>query len=272
MLYNGSGKQPRYSQGCDLWLFRRTGWPRVQAFQNVATRLRCGTWTGDVMRVETSGASKQTVRQDRLTEGGDVMRVETSGASKQTAQQGRLTERGDIMRVETSGASEQTARQERLTERGVAASRKMAQTDSSNMQKYKGLINSVAREKNVQAGIIAGIISRESCAGADLIQGWDDDGNCFGLMQVAKEWHTPIGGWDSKEHLSQATGTLVHMINTIQKKFPKWTREQQLKGGIAAYNCGPRRVSDYDDVDRHTISGDYSNDVVARAQWYQQNW
>lgn len=178
---------------------------------------------------------------------------------------------GDVMRVETSGASEQTAAQDRLTERGVAASHKMAQTDSSKMQKYKGLIDSVAREKNVQKGTIAGIISRESRAGAALKNGWGDKGNAFGLMQVDKRWHTPVGAWDSKEHISQATGILVDMINTIQKTFPNWTREQQLKGGIAAYNCGPSKVSNYHDVDSGTTGRDYSNDVVARAQWYQQH-
>ncbi|XP_078515709.1 lysozyme g-like [Lissotriton helveticus] len=180
---------------------------------------------------------------------------------------------GDIMRVQTSGASEETARQDRLAVRGVAASRKMAQTDFSRMQKYKGLIESVAREKNVQVGIIAGIMSRESRAGAALNQGWGDHGNAFGLMQVDKRYHTPRGGWDSREHISQATGILVDMITAIQKRCSDWTSEQQLKGGIAAYNCGPNGVSkNYNDVDSSTTGRDYSNDVVARAQWYQQNW
>lgn len=42
-------------------------------------------------------------------------------------------------------------------------------------------------------------------------------------------------------------------------------------GAIAAYNTGDGRVSSYADVDAKTTGKDYSNDVVARAQWYQQN-
>ncbi|XP_069064939.1 lysozyme g-like isoform X1 [Pleurodeles waltl] len=179
---------------------------------------------------------------------------------------------GDVMRVETSGASEQTARQDRLTERGVAASRRMAQTDFSKVQKYRGLIEDVAREKNVQAAVIAGIMSRESRAGAALKDGWGDHGNAFGLMQVDKRYHTVEGEWNSKKHISQTTGILKDMITNIQRKFPNWTTEQQLKGGIAAYNCGPGKVSSYETVDSRTTGHDYSNDVVARAQWYNEHW
>lgn len=179
---------------------------------------------------------------------------------------------GDVMRVDTSGASQQTARQDRLSERGVAASRKMAHTDSSRMQKYKGLIETVAKEKNVQQALITGIISRESRAGAVLKDGWGDHGNAFGLMQVDKRYHAIKGEWASKEHICQGTGILVDMINNIQKKFPHWTKEQQLKGAIAAYNCGPGRVTSYETVDSCTTGHDYSNDVVARAQWYKEHW
>ena len=39
-------------------------------------------------------------------------------------------------------------------------------------------------------------------------------------------------------------------------------------GGIAAYNMGDGNVHSYENVDGSTTGGDYSNDVVARAQWY----
>ena len=42
--------------------------------------------------------------------------------------------------------------------------------------------------------------------------------------------HTPVGAWDSAEHLNQATGILVYFIKRIQNKFSSWSTEQQLKG------------------------------------------
>lgn len=42
-------------------------------------------------------------------------------------------------------------------------------------------------------------------------------------------------------------------------------------GAIAAYNMGDGRVDSYANVDAKTTGKDYSNDVVARAQWYKQN-
>lgn len=40
-------------------------------------------------------------------------------------------------------------------------------------------------------------------------------------------------------------------------------------GGIAAYHAGPLAIHSYEEVDAKTYGGDYSNDVVARAQWYK---
>ncbi|OCT68811.1 lysozyme g [Xenopus laevis] len=178
---------------------------------------------------------------------------------------------GDITKVETTGASEATAKQDKLTEKGVAASHKMAQTDYAKMQKYKAIILSAAAKAKVDPALICGIISRETRAGAVLKDGWGDHGNAFGLMQVDKRYHTPKGKWDSEEHLDQAAGILVDFILDSRKKFPCWTPEQQLKGGIAAYNCGLKRVDNYAHVDLHTTGKDYSNDVVARAQWFKKN-
>ncbi|KAM4665110.1 lysozyme G-like isoform 2-T2 [Discoglossus pictus] len=147
----------------------------------------------------------------------------------------------------------------------------MAQNDSSRMQKYRPLIEKVAAERDLDPAVIAAIISRESRAGAALRNGWGDHESAFGLMQVDKNYHTPKGEWDSEEHLKQGTGVLIEMIERIKKKFPKWTPEQQLKGGIAAYNCGLSKIQSYEQVDNCTAGHDYSNDVVARAQWYKKN-
>ncbi|XP_028991713.1 lysozyme g-like [Betta splendens] len=180
---------------------------------------------------------------------------------------------GDIMRVETTGASERTAQQDKLGYSGVRASQTMAQTDVNRMNRYKAVINKVGANYGIEPALIAGIISRESRAGNALDGGWGDAGNAWGLMQVDVNprggGHAARGAWDSEEHLCQGAEILVHFIERIQQKFPAWSREQQLKGGIAAYNMGDGNVHSYDSVDAHTTGRDYSNDVAARAQWYR---
>ncbi|XP_067313996.1 lysozyme g-like [Pseudorasbora parva] len=175
---------------------------------------------------------------------------------------------GDIMKIDTTGASEKTARQDKLTVKGVEASKKLAEHDLARMEKYKSIINKVGKAKKMEPAVIAAIISRESRAGAALKDGWGDHGNGFGLMQVDKRHHTPVGGWDSEEHVAQATEILIGFIKKIKENFPKWTQEQCFKGGISAYNAGVKNVRTYEHMDVGTTGDDYANDVVARAQWY----
>ncbi|XP_043927750.1 lysozyme g-like [Protopterus annectens] len=154
---------------------------------------------------------------------------------------------------------------------GVKASHKLASNDLNRMAKYKTMIENVGSKLCMDGAVIAALISRESRAGAVLKNGWGDGGNGFGLMQVDKRYHTPVGAWDSETHISQATKILTNMINAIQKKFPKWTKNQQLKGGISAYNAGAGNVQTYNGMDIGTTGNDYANDAVARAQYYKNN-
>uniref|UniRef100_A0A6Q2YXD0 Lysozyme g n=1 Tax=Esox lucius TaxID=8010 RepID=A0A6Q2YXD0_ESOLU len=176
---------------------------------------------------------------------------------------------GDITKIDTSGASERTARQDKLAVQGVDASHNLARIDSMRMKQYKDLITRVGLKHGLDPAIIAGIISRESRAGAALDRGWGDKGNGFGLMQVDKRFHKIVGAWDSEEHVSQGTGILIEFIHRIQAKFPSWPKEHQLKGGISAYNAGDKNVRTYEHMDVGTTGDDYSNDVVARAQWFK---
>nr|XP_060625762.1 lysozyme g-like [Anolis sagrei ordinatus] len=178
---------------------------------------------------------------------------------------------GNIMHVDTTGASAETGKQEGLSYGGVPASEKIAERDLKNLEKYKTKIMNVSRKTGIDAAIIAAIISRESHAGTLLKNGWGDHGNGFGLMQVDKQFHKPTGTWDSEEHMIQATSILRSLIKEIEKKFPQWTKEQQLKGGISAYNAGVKNVRSYDRMDIGTTKNDYANDVVARAKFYKRN-
>ncbi|NXK55388.1 LYG protein, partial [Chauna torquata] len=184
--------------------------------------------------------------------------------------QGRTDCYGSVNRIDTTGASCKTARPEGLDYCGVPASRKIAERDLKSMERYKTLIKTVGKKLCVEPAVIAGIISRESHAGKILKNGWGDHGNGFGLMQVDKNYHKPEGTWNGETHLMQGTKILIRMIKDIQQKFPHWTKDQQLKGGISAYNAGAGNVRSYARMDIGTLHDDYANDVVARAQYYKQ--
>ncbi|XP_016411249.1 lysozyme g-like isoform X2 [Sinocyclocheilus rhinocerous] len=176
---------------------------------------------------------------------------------------------GNIMKIDTTGASQATANQDRLTVNGVEASKKLAENDLTRMEKYKSMITKVGRAKQMDPAVIAAIISRESRAGAALEDGWGDHGNAFGLMQVDRRYHTPVGTFDSEQHITQATEILTSFIKEMKAKFPMWSQEQCFKGGISAYNAGVSTVGSYENIDARTTGQDYSNDVVARAQWFK---
>ncbi|XP_041640013.1 lysozyme g-like [Cheilinus undulatus] len=182
---------------------------------------------------------------------------------------------GDIMKVETIGASLQTAQQDNLEFSGKFLSGHhtiMAQTDAGRIKRLRFAINRVAVQHGISPALIAAIISRESHAGNTIrnTKGRGDNDRTFGLVQVdvnpKGDGQTAQGTWDSEEHLSQATGNLASFIGRIRLKFPHWSKEQQLKGGITAYNAGDGNIHSYENVDAHTTGGDYS-----RAQWYKSN-
>ncbi|XP_010134204.1 PREDICTED: lysozyme g-like [Buceros rhinoceros silvestris] len=187
------------------------------------------------------------------------------------ASQGSTDCYGSVNGIQTSGASCQTAKAEGLSYCGVRASEKIAERDLRAMDQYKTLIKRVGEKLCVEPALIAGIISRESHAGKALKNGWGDNGNGFGLMQVDKNSHRPLGAWNSETHITQGTDILISMIKAIQRKFPRWTKNQQLKGGISAYNAGTRNVQTYDGMDIGTTHNDYANDVAARAQYFKKH-
>ncbi|XP_040192290.1 lysozyme g-like isoform X1 [Rana temporaria] len=177
----------------------------------------------------------------------------------------------DINDIPTTGASCATAKQDKLKVCGVEASKKMAQNDLGRINKYKSNILSVAKQKNTDPSIIAGIMSRESRGGSVLKDGWGDHNNGFGLMQVDKRYHTPKGTWYSETHIAQAVDIFNSTYNQIEKKFPGQPKEGLLKGAIAGYNTGAGNVRDLNNVDQCTTGNDYGNDVVARAQFFKSN-
>ncbi|XP_075056253.1 lysozyme g-like [Mixophyes fleayi] len=183
---------------------------------------------------------------------------------------------GDLSKIPTSGASYNTGKQyvdgSGKTYKGIKASEKLAGEDQHRMIEYKGKIQSVAEDTDMDPAIIAGIISRESRAGNVLGSDfWDAEHLAFGLMQVDRRHHQICAGaGDSEEHISQGTKILCAIFDDVEKKFPTWTTEQHMKGAIAAYNQGYHKIKNFATVDSHTTFQDYSNDVVARAKYFKR--
>ncbi|CAH1266915.1 LYG1 [Branchiostoma lanceolatum] len=179
---------------------------------------------------------------------------------------------GNIMAVDTTGASSQTASQDGLWYSGIGASFQLASNDLSRLNSYKSKIFDAANAKNMDAAVIAAIISRESRAGAALAaDGTGDHGNGYGLMQVDIRYHSTEGGPYSTTHIKQGTQILIDTINCVKRRHPDWTAEMALKGGLSGYNAGCGNVQSYAGMDVGTTGDDYGNDVAARAQWLKGN-
>uniref|UniRef100_UPI003AAE1642 uncharacterized protein n=1 Tax=Centroberyx gerrardi TaxID=166262 RepID=UPI003AAE1642 len=187
----------------------------------------------------------------------------------------RYTVYGDVTKIDTTGASAVTATANQLYSRGVEASEELAKEDLKEMERYKETITSVGDKLGVHPALIAAIISRQSRAGKLLrTDGYGQkDPNCYGLMQVNKAYHPVKGDPFTEEHVDEGTTILIQAIKTMCRMKSQWSKEQQLKGGLAAYIAGPEQVTDlpYEDLDRNTPFADFANDVVARAQWFARN-
>ncbi|XP_037614891.1 uncharacterized protein LOC119481763 isoform X3 [Sebastes umbrosus] len=186
-----------------------------------------------------------------------------------------LGEYGDISRVETTRASEKTAMVNQLSCRGVEASNRLAERDLKKMLDYKDTIISQGQSLGVAPALIAAIISRQSHAGTLLkVDGFgQSDNNCFGLMQINKNYHAVKGTAFSKEHVDEGVTIFIQQVKTMRRDKKNWNKEQQLKGALACYIAGDDRVRHlaYEDLDSVTPNEDFANDVVARAQWFAHN-
>lgn len=171
----------------------------------------------------------------------------------------------------TTGASAKTARQDGLPP-GVASSHKMAQTDLGRVFNLREKFRACGEKFDVPPALLAALASRESRCGKVLApDGTGDNGHGWGIMQVDKRYHTPVGGPDSIEHLEQATEILVRFRRQVQEKRPMWEDKDILKGAVVAYNSGVSNVQTIERMDIGTTGDDYGSDVIARSQFYVQH-
>jgi LysM repeat protein/peptidoglycan hydrolase-like protein with peptidoglycan-binding domain len=179
-----------------------------------------------------------------------------------------------LARCRPAGASGRTARQDKLRVTGVEASKRMAETDARMVLPYMSKFDEAARLHNLPPALLAGIASRESRGGAVLDRnGEGDHGHGFGLMQVDNRNPFPVareGGPFGQPHINQATGILADKLAAVKRSFPNLSEEEQLQTAVSRYNGGAGQPHPNSDVG--TTGGDYSNDVLARAQYYAERW
>uniref|UniRef100_A0A8C0G1D7 Lysozyme g n=1 Tax=Chelonoidis abingdonii TaxID=106734 RepID=A0A8C0G1D7_CHEAB len=154
---------------------------------------------------------------------------------------------------------------------GVHAAEKFAEIDIVRLQRYKVPIMRVARNLCIDPALIAAIISVESRVGATLVDGWNRQRTQYGLMQVHAHYNSIPGAWDSEDHITQGATILVSGIKALQTKYPTWSSQQYLRGGICAYHDKVRNIRVYDGMDNCNLSNDYVNNVIIRAKYLQNN-
>uniref|UniRef100_A0A3P9PKF0 Lysozyme g n=1 Tax=Poecilia reticulata TaxID=8081 RepID=A0A3P9PKF0_POERE len=175
-----------------------------------------------------------------------------------------VSEYRNLSQMTTTGASKITK------ERNIDMSKTLAEQDLELMSKYKTDIKSVGKALRLHPALIAAIISKQSRAGGTLdCKGYGKlDSVCFGLMQVCihKDHHELKGTAFSREHIEQGSTCLIHLIKDMKNRKPDWSEEMQLKGE----ELTRVPLAQPDHLDSETRTKDFSNDVIARAQFFQQ--
>ncbi|XP_059164333.1 glycine, glutamate and proline-rich protein-like [Physella acuta] len=162
---------------------------------------------------------------------------------------------------------------------GVYASNLTVSQHLPALQRKRHCYNSVANSNKLQASLIAAIASRESSGGITInrTNGYGDRGRAYGIIQCdlrTSGLNCTKYRWDSCEHMQMMVSQLVvPYIQSVRRKFPRWTIDRTLQGGVAAFNFGVSNVRSWEGLDDGSTGNDYSNDVIARAQWlHKRGW
>ncbi len=150
-----------------------------------------------------------------------------------------------------------------------------AEEDVPRIASLRSKMEAAARNHRVPVEYLEGIASRESRGGKALnAMGYDDEKQAFGVMQVDQNYHKleGVNAPDSQAHIDQAARILRDDKRQMDKKFPKWSDEERWRAAIAAYNMGSGNVKTKEQVDKGTTGGDYSQDVLIRAQTFRQRF
>lgn len=181
-----------------------------------------------------------------------------------------------LFALKPTGAGAETAGYDNLRA-GVASSHQMAEMDVADVFRFAERFELAGEKHDVPPALLAAIASRETRGGSGLDKdGEGDHGNAVGIMQIDKRWHDPVDigrDFGSQAHINQAVSILVDNLDYVKMEYPEWSEAIQLQAATAAYNAGWEVFEDgpkgFDEV---TDGGDYSNDVIARAQYYAEHW
>uniref|UniRef100_A0A8C4XSW5 Lysozyme g n=1 Tax=Falco tinnunculus TaxID=100819 RepID=A0A8C4XSW5_FALTI len=153
---------------------------------------------------------------------------------------------------------------------GLATIRRSAEADVIRLRRYEVPIKRVARNLCLDPALIAALISQESRVGLLLNNGWDQERQKYGLMQLDGQQYHPFGLWDSEEHINQCSTILVLAINEVRARHPTWTWDQQLRGGICTYRAKMGNIQVYEE-DPCNRDNYYVNSVIRRAQYFKRH-
>ncbi len=148
-------------------------------------------------------------------------------------------------------------------------------------RQYKDFILSSAQQHGWRPEVIAGILSRESRFGLILDADFKGDaGHGHGLMQIDDrsfgDWLAANDWTDPATNIEFGVKVLTGKYNYLNTHggFNNLTDAQCEQASIAAYNCGEGNVLKViragADIDRRTAGGDYSADVLARAEQFKE--
>ncbi|XP_072597981.1 lysozyme g-like protein 1 [Vulpes vulpes] len=170
---------------------------------------------------------------------------------------------GNIRNVETPGASCGIGKRHGLNYCGVRASERLAEIDMPYLLRYQPVIHTVGQKYCVDPAVIAAVLSRESHGGNAMVN-VGNTGNGIGVVQDPG-FYAPTS-WIRESQVSQITEVLTVRIKEIQRRFPTWTSDQYLRGGLCAYAGGPGYIRSSED-----LSCDFCNDVLARAKYFKRH-
>lgn len=161
----------------------------------------------------------------------------------------------------------------------VAAARK------GQAEQYQDLAKQIGEKYDIPPAMALAWMNRESAYGEFLdSRGYSKfDGQGFGLFQVDKRHHTPVGGPADWNHIDQAMGIYKDTLGQIKSANPGWTDEEYMAAALVGYNSGPENArtrpssaaawAQLDGGTAHIADpkGDYSRDIWSEAQWYAKN-
>lgn len=177
--------------------------------------------------------------------------------------------------LDPTGASATTAGYDNLPA-GVHSSYLMADDDMVSATRFVGRFIIAGQTYDLPPALLAAISSRETRSGQELdTNGLSDSGFGAGIMSIDNRWYTiaPLGpDFGSQAHINQAASILAGYRTEAAVAHPEWTAAEKLQAGLAAYNGGPQVFDMYPNFDAGTDGLDYSNDVMARAQYYAMHW